>query len=176
MPDPTVTQTTETQPAQQAQPENVTFEAWIATQDETVKGLLTSHTTGLKSALDSERAANKTAQTQLRDLAKKADKGSELEAALTKQADQLKTLETQSGFYDKAHAAGVRNLKLAYLAANQSGLVSERGECDFAKLRIEYPELFLSPPAQGNAGAGTGNVPSAGNTMNDLIRRGAGRQ
>ena len=174
MPEANATQAPQAeQPAAQA-PTDETFEAFIERQDETVKGKYTAHTSGLKSALDGERAANKAAQTQLRELAKKAEKGSELEAALNKQADQLKTLETQSGFYDKAHAAGVRNLKLAFLAANQAGLVSERGECDFSKLRTEYPELFTTPPP-ANAGSGTQSLPKS-NSMNDQIRRAAGRQ
>jgi hypothetical protein len=170
MPEPTAT--TEA-PAPQAATENVTFEGWLEKQDETVKGLLTSHTTGLKSALDSERKARGDAEKQIRELAKKAEKGSESEASLTKMADQLKALETQTGFFDKAHAAGVRNLRLAYLAASQAGLVSDRGECDFSKLRTEYPELFVSaPPA--NAGSGT-QAPPTKTSMNDQIRRAAGR-
>lgn len=169
-------QTTTPQNTEQTtQAENVTFEGWLSAQDETVKSLYTTHTNGLKSALSSEREANQAAQKQLRDLAKRADKGSELEAALTKQADDLSALEKQSAFKDRAHTAGVRNLKLAFLAANQAGLVNDKGECDFSKLRAEYPELFLAPPP-GNGGNGTNSAQGAGSTMNDLIRRGAGRQ
>lgn len=157
------------------QTENVTFESWMDGQDETVKSMYTAHTTGLKSALDSERSANRAAQAQLRELAKKAEKGSELEAALTKQADQLSTLEKQAAFQDKAHAAGVRNLKLAYLAAAQAGLVSEKGDCDFSKLRTEYPELFNAPQASGNAGSGTNNRAPSGLTMDQIVRNAIGR-
>lgn len=171
-------------PAAQSQqpvqpPANETFETWLEKQDDAVKGLYTAHTTGLKSALDSERAASKAAQAQLRELAKKAEKGSELEAALTKQADQLSALEKQSAFQDKAHAAGVRNLKLAYLAAVQAGLVGEKGDCDFAKLRTEYPELFASAPAPApapaNAGNGTGGATPGKVDMNQAIRQALGR-
>lgn len=155
--------------------ENETFESWLDGQDETVKSMYTAHTSGLKSALDSERSANRAAQAQLRELAKKAEKGSELEAALTKQADQLSTLEKQAAFQDKAHAAGVRNLKLAYLAAAQAGLVSEKGDCDFSKLRTEYPELFNAPQAPGNAGSGTNNRAPSGLTMDQIVRNAIGR-
>lgn len=162
--------TTQTTP-----PANVTFEDWLAGQDETVKGLYTVHTSGLKSALESERAASKAAQAQLRELAKKAEKGSELEAALTKQADQLSALEKQAAFQDKAHAAGVRNLKLAFMAASQAGLVGDKGDCDFSKLKTEYPELFLAPPPPANGGNGTGpQQPTF--SMDNLIRKAAGRQ
>lgn len=154
-------------------PENVTFEGWLSGQDETVKGLYTAHTAGLKSALDGERAANKAAQGQLRELAKKADKGSELEAALTKQADQYAALEKQAAFQDKAHAAGVRSLKLAFLAANQADMVDDKGNCDFAKLRTEYPELFAAKIPPANGGEGTQSQPTV-NNINSAIRRAAG--
>jgi hypothetical protein len=151
-----------------------TFDAFLEAHPE-AKPLYESHTSGLKTALASERDASKAAQAQLRELAKKAEKGSELQEALTQQADKLNTLEKQAAFQDKAHAAGVRNLKLAYLAASQAGLVSDKGECDFGKLRTEYPELFLSPPTQGNAGTGTGTKPAQGLTMDQLIREKIGR-
>lgn len=162
--------------AQQTQPPvNETFETWLEKQNDNVKGLYTTHTTGLKSALENERTANKTAQAQLRELARKAEKGSELEAALTRQADQFSQLERQASFQDRAHTAGVRNLKLAYLAANQAGLVNERGECDFSKLRTEYPELFVAPPPPGNGGNGTATPTPQALTMDQIIRGAIGR-
>ena len=173
MPDETTTNTQET--TQTTTTENVTFDSWLAGQDDTVKGLYATHTSGLKSALDSERKANQDAQKQLRDLAKKAEKGSELEAALTKQADQLSALEKQSSFYDKAHSAGVRNLKLAFMAAAQSDLIGDRGDCDFTELRKLYPELFTAPPANGNAGTGTGNPPPKAQKMDDILFGALGR-
>lgn len=156
-------------------PTNETFETWIGKQDPAIQALYTTHTGGLKSALENERAANKTAQTQLRDLAKKAEKGSELEVALTAQADKLSALEKQAAFQDKAHAANVRNLKLAYIAATQAGLVSDKGDCDFAKLRAEYPELFIAPTGSANAGEGTGNPAPAKQDMNQVLRNAFGR-
>lgn len=155
-------------------PENVTFEGWLAGQDETVKGLYTAHTSGLKSALESERAARKAEQAQLRELAKKAEKGSELQEALTKQADQLNVLEKQAAFQDKAHAAGVRSLKLAYMAAVQADLISDKGDCDFSELRKLYPELFTAT-VQGNAGAGTGTQAQRAPTMDQIIMGALGR-
>lgn len=167
--------TTEANPEQTAA-ENVTFESWLAEQDDTVKNLYTAHTSGLKSALESERTAARDAQRQLRELAKKVEKGSELETALTQQADKLSTLEKQANFQDKAHAAGVRNLKLAFIAANQAGLVDDKGGCDFAQLRTEYPELFLSPPPKGNGGEGTGNPAPKTQTMDQIIMSALGRK
>jgi predicted RNase H-like nuclease (RuvC/YqgF family) len=153
---------------------NETFETWLDKQDDQVKGLYTSHVSGLKSSLETERSTRKEAEKQLRELAKAAEAGSAAQKALTEQADRLTKLEVKAGFYDKAHAAGVRNLKLAYLAASQAGLINEKGEADFVKLKAEYPELFTSA-ASANAGAGTGGNKTAF-SMNDEIRKKAGRQ
>jgi hypothetical protein len=155
---------------------NETFEGWLDAQPEEVKSkvktLYEAHTSGLQSALKSEREARGKAEKDLRELAKKQEKGSELEAALTKQADQLAALERQAAFQDKAHAAGVRNLKLAYLAASQAELVDAKGNCDFGKLKTEYPELFAAPPPpDGNAGNGTGGRQGGSQDMNVMLRQ-----
>jgi len=162
------------QQQQQQEPTNETFEEWIAKQPEAIKTSYAAHTGGLKSALEDERKGRKDLEKQLRDLAKKAEKGSDAEATLNAQADKLSALERQSSFFDHAHTAGVRNLKLAYLAAQQAELITDKGECDFTKLKTAYPELFLAAP-QGNAGAGTGGQQQTF-TMNDAIRHAAGRQ
>lgn len=179
MPDENQNQQNQNQNGQNNQAANETFEAWLEAQPDEVKTkvkpLIEAHTNGLKNALDSERTARGTAEKQLRDLAKKAEKGSELETALNKQADEMAGLQKQSSFFDKAHVAGVKNLKLAYLAANQAGLVTDKGECDFAKLKTEYPELFQAV-ANANAGNGTGGNGTQSFSMNDEIRRRAGRQ
>lgn len=154
-------------------PTNETFESFMEQQSDQVRALYTAHTAGLKSALDSERAARNAAEKQLRELAKKAQEGSELQAALTRQADDLAALQQRSEFYDLAHKAGVRNLGLAYIAAGQAGLLDSKGNCDFVKLRNQFPELFITPPP-GNAGNGTNN-PGTAMTMNQAIRRAAGR-
>jgi hypothetical protein len=150
------------------------FDAWLGSQDESIKTLYATHTSGLQSALKSERDARGKAEKDMRELAKKAEKGSELEAALTKQADRLGALEKQAAFQEKAHSAGVRNLRLAFMAASQADMVDANGNCDFAKLKTEYPELFLSAPI-GNAGAGTGTQPPKAPTMDQIIMGALGR-
>jgi hypothetical protein len=150
-----------------------TFEGWLEKQPENVKSLYATHTSGLKNALETERKGRKDAEIQLRDLAKKAEKGSELEKSLTEQADKLTQLEQKNEFYDKAHSAGVRNLKLAYLAASQSGFINAKGEVDFTKLKAEFPELFLgAPPANGGNGA---NGTQQSKNMNDFLLQASGR-
>jgi hypothetical protein len=153
------------------------FETWLAAQDEATKGLLDGHTKGLKGALDAERTQRKEFERQLRDAAKKLDKESETRKALEEQADKLGELEQQTAFYDAAHVAGVTNLRLAYLAARDAGLVDGSGRCDMGRLKAVAPELFGAArmPA-GNAGAGTQQPPQQKGSMNDFIRRAAGRQ
>lgn len=120
------------------------FEAYLAKQAEPVKKLYETHTQGLKSALETERTSRKEAERQLRELAKKAESGSEAQKQLTDMAERMATTERMNQFYAAAHAAGVKNLRLAYLAASEAKLISEQGEVDFAKMKESYPELFAA--------------------------------
>lgn len=155
-------------------PEN--FEAWLEEQPEEVQSLYETHTQGLRSALNTERDSRKDLEKQLRDLAKKAEKGSENETQLTQMADQLAETERQNTFYDAAHDAGVANLKLAWMAAKESGLVRSDGNADFAALKEKYPELFgaTTKPPKGNGGDGSRD-PNSKADFNTAIRRAAGR-
>jgi hypothetical protein len=164
-------QTEQGQP--QVEQSNETFEGWLAAQPDGVKALYNSHASGLKSALDTERETRKGLEKQLRDMAKKAEQGSEAQRLLTEQADKLSTLERQTSFYAEAHAAGVRNLRLAYIAATTAGLIDDKGRADFGRMKADFPELFLSPPA-ARAGDGSNGGPKP-LTMNEQIRRAAGR-
>ncbi len=153
----------------------VTFDSWITSQDEQVKTLVNGHITGLKSALDSEREARKSFETQLRDAAKKAEKGSESEQRLTQMADQLAGAERQAKFYELANAAGVTNLRLAWIAAQEAKLIDGQGNVNIETMKGQFPELFKGPPApKGNAGSGAGQVGSAAPNMNTFIRQAAG--
>jgi hypothetical protein len=154
-----------------------TFETWLEKQDETVKGLLDGHVKGLKTALDSERESRKDLEKQLRDLAKKAETGSDAQTKLTTMADQLAASDRKADFYDAAHKAGVSNLSLAYLAASEKGLIDNKGRVNFDEMKKDFPELFGGKPVpDGNAGSGTEGAPGgAANDMNARIRRAAGR-
>jgi hypothetical protein len=156
----------------------VTFDAWIATQPDEIKGLYDTHTKGLRSALDSERVAHKDLEKQVRELAAKADKGSQAQTELTGLADKIADSDRRADFYDAAHTAGVTNLKLAYLAAVKDELFDRQGRVNFDTLRTSYPELFAGtkPPPKGNAGEGTQNNKQPGTgSMNDFIRAATGR-
>lgn len=158
------------------QTEALVFDTWIAGQDEAVKQMLGEHTRGLKSALESERDGRKQLEKQLRDLAGKAEAGSEAQQQLTQVADQMAEADRKADFYEAAHEAGVSNLKLAYLVAQQEELFDRKGNVDFAALKASYPELFGGKPkVKGNAGDGTNNNQPGARDMNAFIRTAAGR-
>lgn len=158
--------------------QGLSFEAWITEQPDTVKTLLDSHQRGLKSALDSERETRKALEKQLKDLAGKAEKGSDLERQLTELLTQQSQAEARAAFYEDAHAAGITNLKLAWLVVGNDGLMDGRGRVDFAALKQRYPELFgaATRTAPGNAGSGTQQPGTGARSMNEFIRAAAGRK
>ena len=160
----------------QPPPAPQSFDEWLKAQDEGVRRLADEHVKGLKSALETERSQRKDFEKQLRDAAGKLEKDSVERKNLEGLAGRLQGLERQTAFFDAAHGAGVSNLQLAWLAAENAELVDDRGRADFGRLKERFPELFRAaavPP--GNAGAGTQNPPSR-QTMNDLIRQAAGRR
>lgn len=153
------------------------FDEWVKGQPEEVKTLLDTQTKGLKSALQSEREARSTAEKALREMAGKAEAGSEAQKQLTSMADQMAEADRRAEFYDEAHKAGVTNLKLAYLSAVADERFDKKGRVNFDEMKKDYPELFgTKKPPEGNAGKGTGDNGPAGHAdMNAFIRRSAGR-
>lgn len=151
--------------------ETLTFDGWIKDQPDDIKAMLDGHTKGLKSALESERGSRKDLEKQLRDLAKKAEAGSEAERQLTALADQQAAANQRVDFYEQAHREGVTNLKLAYTVAVSEDLFDKRGNIDFAEMKKSYPELFgQAPRANANAGTGTRTSPKSTFDMDDYIR------
>jgi len=151
--------------------EGLTFETWIKDQKPEIVSLLDGHTKGLKTALDSERVTRKETEKQLRDLAKKAEAGSEAQTKLTEMADQFSAADRRADFYEEAHKAGVVNLKLAFLVASQDELFDSKGRINFDGMKKEYPELFGGKQIpDGNAGNGTGGQNTGAVKMDDFIR------
>jgi hypothetical protein len=169
-------QTQDLQDEETVEGETLTFDGWIKDQPDDVKNLLEGHTKGLKSALESERGSRKDLEKQLRELAKKAEAGSDTEAQLTALADQQATATRRADFYESAHREGVTNLKLAYTVAVSDDLFDKKGNVDFAEMKKSYPELFgQAPSANANAGSGTKVPPKPTKSMNDFIRKSSGR-
>jgi hypothetical protein len=157
--------------------ETLTFDGWYGKLPEEQKALIETHTKGLKSALESERGSRKDLEKQIRDLAGKAEKGSEAQTQLTRLADDLQKADTRADFYEAAHAAGVKNLKLAYQVAQIDEMFDKHGRVNFNVMKESYPELFAGNPTlpRGDAGSGTQSKPKTGASMNDFIRKSAGK-
>lgn len=165
-------------PATPASAEPLTFEAVYKGLASEQRGALDNHIAGLKTALRDERDGRKALEKQLRDLGKQAEEGSALRAQIDKLAEEQSTTTAKAVFFEQAHEAQVKNLRLAWLAAQEYGLIDPKsGEADFAKLRQQAPELFAAKvvPA-GNAGNGAKQPGvSDSRSMNDFIRAAAGR-
>lgn len=154
----------------------LTFETWSESLPEEQKSLIANHTKSLKGALDSERETRKGLEKQVRDLAKKAEAGSDTQMQLTKLADDLQSADTRATFYEEAHAAGVKNLKLAYTVAVSDEMFDKHGRVNFDTMKKSYPELFASTSTpRGDAGSGTNQTGHGKRNMNDFIRAGAGK-
>lgn len=153
------------------------FESWITDQPGEVRSLLDGHERGLKSALESERETRKNLEKQIKDLVGKAEKGSEMERQLNELVQVQAQAEARAAFYEEAHAAGITNLKLAWIVVGNDGLIDGKGRVNFGEMKTRYPELFTGTrAAPGNAGAGTNSLPTGKSTMNDFIRTASGRK
>lgn len=160
------------------QAEELVYDDWFGQQPDEVKSLLDEHTSGLKSALGSEREARREAQKQLRAVADDLKEGSEARGKLTKLADDFAEAEAKTDFYEQAHGEGVTDLKLAYIVAKEEGLIDKRGKVDFTKMKEAHSSLFVSkkrPPGHGGQGAG-GEGSGQPKDMNAAIRAAAGRK
>lgn len=165
------------QEGQQQQGQQATWETWHGSLSDEQKGLIESHVSGLKSALQSERQTKGDLEKQVRTLASQAQEGSQAKTELTKLADQLKGESQRADFYESAHGAGIRNLKAAWLIARGDESVWKRdGSLDIAAFKQSYPELFGSVQAPpGNGGNGNGQSGGGSLTMDQVIRQAAGR-
>jgi len=151
------------------------FEEWMSDQGDDVKEMFDGHIQGLKSALASERENRKKLEKEVRKLASDLEKGSEAESRLEALADEMGEIDRKATFYEAAHAAGVKNLKLAYYTAIQDELFDKSGKVDFEVMRSQFPELFRVVVTPGNAGEGRDDGLPARSGMNEFIRRSAGR-
>jgi hypothetical protein len=168
----------EQQPAGEtpATPAAESFDGWLAAQPETVQTLVAQHTTGLKSALESERQQRKEFAKQLRDATAKAEQGSAAQQALQEITGRAEQAERRAAFFEEANRAdvGCTNARAAYLVASAENLFTKAGEPDWKRIKDAAPELFQRKLPSANAGNGT-QIPPKGGGMNDFIRRSAGR-
>lgn len=164
MPDDTTTDETTTDESG-----TLDFDTWLSSQDDKIKGLLDGHTKGLKSSLEGERAKRKELAKEIKEMTGKLEAGSEAAKQLTVLSGKLETEQKRADFYEKATAAGCRNLRLAWLAAQADDLTIEQ-------VKTANPELFgvvVKPPTNAGNGAGSGGGGEKLD-MNSLIRKKAG--
>jgi hypothetical protein len=159
----------------------VSFEDWLGKQDETTRKLYEEHTKGLKSALQGERDARK-AETaklsrELREASKRLEEGSEARKALEGVTGQLEAAEARAAFYEEAirPEIGCNNPRLAFIAAQDGGLIDGKGRISWDVLKAQFPELFRPKVPPASAGAGTQAQPPRSGGMNEFIRKAAGR-
>lgn len=150
------------------------FDKWIEGQPESVKTLIATHISGLKSALESERGQRKDLNRKLGELRDKAKAGENVEAELNKVRDDLSKATARAHFYEKA-PSDVSNPQLALVAADQAGLIEDDGSCDWKEMRKRFPELFRKAVPKGDAGTGVTSPTKDVRSMNAFIRRAAGR-
>ena len=158
---------------QSKQGETLTFEGWIEKQDEGVRSLLDSHTNGLKSALNTERENRKAFEKQIKELAGSAQKEGEFKNQLTELSAQLELSERRAAFAETALKEGVSNPKALFTLAIAGDFFDKKGNAKFEDLKKEYPEFFVKAIPKGNAGEGSNPAPVQ--SMNDAIRRMAGK-
>ncbi len=156
------------------------FNTWIDEQEDDVREMLETHTAGLKTALTSERDAQKQLSADLAAAVASSAAGSASEGELRQKMEKitadLASAAGRADFYAAGHKAGVTNLSLAFLAAKESDLIGADG-VDFEKLKTGYPELFAGVQrSPGNAGNGMAGdpPPSVAKTMDEIIRSQAG--
>lgn len=147
----------------------LTWDTWAATFNDEQKTLIDAHISGLKKPLEQERESRKALEKQVKDLAGKADKGSELAGQLEQLQAQLITERQRADFVLGAPTRGVTNVAAAWKLAQADGLIGKDGEADWEKLQTAYPELFAKPqpptPPKTNGGERSGEGPKLFNGM-----------
>lgn len=160
-----------------------TWQAWLEAQPEEqrtrITTLYSAHEQGLRSALDSERNQRKAFERDLNALKDKAEKGSALEQQLNGITAQLESANRRADFVEAAvkPEVGIADVAAAWIIANATPdtYFNKRGQVDFALLKQNHPALFKSAaPPRANAGNGSGQDGGA-TSINDFIRRAAGR-
>lgn len=116
---------------------------------------------------------------QLREAAKKLDKGSEAETQFTEQVALLEEANRKADFYEAAPSQECKNPRAAFLIAKAGNHFDKNGLPDWKAIKEEVPEFFgtvaKDNKAKGKGGAGAGTAGQAKSTsVNDFIRQQAG--
>ena len=153
---------------------NEDFDKWLATQDANTQTLIQERFKALENTVKATRTERDTLSTELKELGKKLDKGSEAEKQLSELTDKLSQAERKSSFLELAAKEGCIRPSAAYALASSESLFKEDGLPDWGKLKESVPELFRVTNTGTNAGSGT-NKPATTQNPNDVIREAAGK-
>lgn len=119
-------------------------------------------------------------QANLSDAERRDRRLSELEAERTTWETERQAMILRNTVWQEATKAGAMYPDLVVQAVNPASVKwAKDGQPEnvaevVAKARTDYPALFRVAQGSADGGAGQG-APAGGATMNDLIRRGAGR-
>ena len=162
-------------PAENDAPLN--FDGWLNGQDEPVKQLVNERFEALQNTVKATRTEREDLAKQLRDATKKLAEGSEARQALEGLSEQLEQERLRATFYEDAARPelGCSNPRLAYLGAQEISAIDGKGRVSWDAIKTAFPELFRTPHVTAHAGDGTGRQPPTGKSMNDFIRKSAGR-
>lgn len=167
-------------PEEQAEstPSFTTFDEFLQAQDDTVRSLYETQTSGLRSALEKERESRKQANETINNLRPLVEKGSATEKQLNETLATMEQLKAQAerdakraNFAEQAITPDVNctNIKAAFALATAENLFNEDGVPNWTELKKLAPELFGTK--RNHAGA-TGEPVAQG--MNQIIREAAG--
>lgn len=153
------------------------FDEWLTTQDESIKGLIETRFTALENTVKATRSERDNFAAEIKRLAKTQAEGSEARKALDEMSAKLETTERRADFMEEAMRPEnqCRNPRAAWLLAQAEGLFNKQGRPDWQAIRAAAPELFGTVAGNAHAGSGTGTPPAPQKNMNDFIRTAAGR-
>lgn len=158
-----------------------TFESLMDALPKEHQTIINEHIGALSRTLDRLKDDKKVLKSELDSALKNKD--TDAESKVTDALNRLKDAEQRSTFYEHAVKAGVRNPRLAFIAARDAQLLKDDGTFDPKQLKESFGELFepekteTTKPAvsKTNAGAGNGQKPVSGMTFDEAVRAQLGR-
>ena len=151
------------------------FEVFLNEQPEEVKALYETHLSGMLNTIKATRLERDNFSHELKELGKKAVKGSETDVLVSELTAKLATAEKKATFLGKANEVGCLRPSAAYALATSDNLFTEEGEPDWKKIKENVPELFKITNTKTNAGSGT-HVAITSDDPNSVIRGAAIKQ
>jgi hypothetical protein len=116
-----------------------TWDAILATLPDDQKALYEQHTSGLRTALQSERQGRSELAKQINTLSKQAAEGSDAKKQLEAAAAQLEAANQRADFMAEATKPeiGCSNPSLAFIAAREAGAIDQKGRVNWDALKTQ---------------------------------------